>query len=634
MMAVASNRSPVRILAVGALALLAAVGRSQGAGVLKARSVSLADVRTALASARDGDTVLIPPGVASWTETLTVTKRVSLIGATTVAGDHAHQPMTAKDLTVIEDNVPTIGSNHGARIIEATISPAQATGPLFRISGITFRFGRDSAKSRGVSAAIVLTDSPTQNEAALGIRIDHCHFDRLREHSIFVTGWMYPLIDHCIHDGSIGRGSGPNFVHVNFPTWGGSERKIGNASWHDPSFWGSEKFLFMEDNTVTNPRKNVTSASVDAEDGARYVARYNVWHNTQPHQHGTETGGYRGGRAFEIYHNQFIYTAATLSGDLRRSGTGLVYANTFTAEQHKRHIMNLTVFRENGSGWLVGCANGANHWDINDVSDQSRNGYGGAAGGLYAFGVHSGPPDSKMLVVSGSPWEGKDWRGYSVTNVDQVNRKGFKVSYLVVSNTANTMTFPAESASKPMKFNPGDRFEVRRVLVALDQPGRGSGDLCTGSTAGEFHNTQGPDGWPHQTLEPWYCWNNSLNGSMNDPAATVHSGYPNIIENRDYYNFNSAWSPGQALTAGIASGTRADRPTECTPGTDIATGRPGPGVGYWATDEQKFYVCTAPNTWSLYYAPYVYPHPLVKISRDDRDGTRRQNPATRVTDGR
>jgi chitodextrinase len=33
-------------------------------------------------------------------------------------------------------------------------------------------------------------------------------------------------------------------------------------------------------------------------------------------------------------------------------------------------------------------------------------------------------------------------------------------------------------------------------------------------------------------------------------------------------------------------------------------------VAYWATDQNTLYQCTATNTWTAYYTPYTYPHPL------------------------
>ena len=59
-----------------------------------------------------------------------------------------------------------------------------------------------------------------------------------------------------------------------------------------------------------------------------------------------------------------------------------------------------------------------------------------------------------------------------------------------------------------------------------------------------------------------------------------------------------------------AAGPIASRPTTCTT-----------GVAYWATDEGEWdsthagpdgrlYKCTATNTWTLFYTPYTYPHPL------------------------
>ena len=95
-----------------------------------------------------------------------------------------------------------------------------------------------------------------------------------------------------------------------------------------------------------------------------------------------------------------------------------------------------------------------------------------------------------------------------------------------------------------------------------------------------------------------------------------------MVANRDYYPSASGvqTSPTSPFdgTSGTGWGTLANRPTTCTP-----------GVAYFATDQGSWntsssnpygvqqngadgvlYKCTAPNTWTLYYTPYTYPHPL------------------------
>jgi hypothetical protein len=149
----------------------------------------------------------------------------------------------------------------------------------------------------------------------------------------------------------------------------------------------------------------------------------------------------------------------------------------------------------------------------------------------------------------------------------------------------------------------------------LDQPGRGKGDLITGLFPNKVNSTTGTIFWPHQALEPVYIWNNTgaIVPGWGGSTYSDDSG-GRIVSDRDYYKPTSPFNG----TTGTGWGTLANRPTTCTP-----------GVAYFATDQGSWntstsnpygvqqngadgvlYKCTAPNTWTLYYTPYVYPHPL------------------------
>lgn len=123
-------------------------------------------------------------------------------------------------------------------------------------------------------------------------------------------------------------------------------------------------------------------------------------------------------------------------------------------------------------------------------------------------------------------------------------------------------------------------------------------------------------------LKPMYVWNNRWSDTgarismlVANPWSSISPGVEDHIKpERDYYNAVSAsaqTSPSAPFngTTGMGFGLLANRPTTCTTGAEPLDAGKG-GVGYWATDTNTLYRCSAANTWTAHYQPYIYPHPL------------------------
>jgi hypothetical protein len=144
--------------------------------------------------------------------------------------------------------------------------------------------------------------------------------------------------------------------------------------------------------------------------------------------------------------------------------------------------------------------------------------------------------------------------------------------------------------------------------TAFDENQSGQGGYACLDQEGHLF-TDDPDGDNGaNTLHPLYSFGNLEIGVQTDleyvlsPSALLTA---RVAENRDFYNQDATFDG----TTGVGVGTLASRPSTCTT-----------NVGYWATDQGSwnangadgvFYRCTSTNTWTLYYTPYTYPHPLV-----------------------
>ena len=449
-----------------------------------------------------------------WTATVTYNQVYSttIAGLSTPSGassDGLGNPTGFNDVTIIEDEVSN--SNVQTLVINT------AANKTFRMTGLSFLYTTAQTNVRNTGVIGI-------NGNSHSVRIDHNHFNggvgyRMANYG---SANAWGVTDHNLFDEA--NDTNVNQVEMNGANWGGLGDSWGNESWADLSYWGSDKFMYFENNTFSSPSTTDTTGGatgMDLEEGARAVFRYNTWINVRTQTHVLGHGGSgnldRSPRAWEFYGNYLSYPCcggyyAVMDYE---GGTSLYWGNNI------------------GAGFTT-----------NFIREDNRR----ATGDTYAQGA---PPNG--------------W-GYCGTSL------GPSVWDENLDSTGQ---------------------------ACLDGVGRGKGDLITGNAwPNVVDSVTGTQTWPHQVLDQVYVWDNTLG-----PGTGTYFGHDNAtVENRDYYlqlpNVNeSATFNG---TAGIGQGLSSAKPSTCTP-----------YVGWWATDQNILYQCSATNTWTVYYTPYTYPHPLV-----------------------
>lgn len=505
-------------------------------------SVDRDDVNTALASASSGDTVVIPAGTSNWSNgiDLTIPAGVILLGAGTSSDGGG-------DLTVVQDNYAS-----GSPLFSLTLA---ATG-FFRISGITFRSGTGSIKDAGT----IRFNGPGF------MRMDHCHLVATSaanyKMAYFGTG-VFGVIDSCVIDLV-----GTRALYI----YNGRVDFQGNYEWSQPTGFGSNEYLFIEDCIINGSDATTQTRVLDGNNGAKYVVRFNDLVNScLNEQHATgHSNDDRGSRSMEIYCNAATSTIAGVEpnnvGVDMQGGTALVWKNSFNNTY--KILYKFDVIRKNDSTYS---------------QSVTPTGWG------YAGTAFNG---------MGSNWDGGTFNG-----------------------TSSVDGYPC-----------------------VDQPGRGQGDLISGSFPSKVNSISGTIRWPNQTLEPIYIWGNVgaiVSGWGGNTIADQSGG--RVVVNRDYY-YDSVAGAQVSLTspfngtAGMGWGTLVNRPVTCTPGVAyFATDQ-----GAWNTSESNahgvqlngasgvLYKCVTANVWELYYQPYTYPHPLRGVIPPTQDPPN-QNPPPVIT---
>lgn len=306
--------------------------------LIQAASCSRVDVQAALAAAKDGDTVLIPSGVCTWTQGIDIAtpKAITIQGA-------------GMDATTIIDNINKLSG--GGQVF--TIN-TQA-GKRFRMTGMTFR--GMAPDTYVYNHGTILLDGTAQD-----FRLDHLKFDRPGTSAIRFGGAAYGLVDHCYFDLS-------NFKQgtvILQPAWGG--HNYGDGSFAAPLALGTEKAIYVEDNFFIG--SGVAGAGpLDSFAGGRFVFRYNTVQNDVVGTHGTESSGrYRGVRSYEIYNNTFTSNTLLFTGVFLRGGTGVVWGNSFHGvggETGYKNAITLANYRSDSSYNPWGRCGAGSPWDGN-----------------------------------------------------------------------------------------------------------------------------------------------------------------------------------------------------------------------------------------------------------------------------
>ncbi len=338
-----------------------------------------------------------------------------------------------------------------------------------------------------------------------------------------------------------------------------------NENWlSDPNF-GTANAMYFEDNTISWNTGTASSnqSAIDCEHGGRYVFRHNHLTNGYISMHDTgSTPMSRACRIAERYDNDLhcTVTDGTCYGAMGyRGGTAMDFNN------------QIPISASGSGGWQ-----NAGGTEIKRLTCEQTQ----QCGPPMDFGVHY--PDPHAVCSS--------FRGWCSTGNQGCNGNSDCASNYCNCGSGNSCPSP-----------PNDAACGTGVVSIANIDGPGS---PTGYPARDQTGVGKDDPTTHaQTaaVNPAYSWinidPNHGNAVITGMTMVNNSGTGNyILPNREYYQQVVPFSGVNGVGVGVLSA----RTTSCTP-----------RVAYWATDQSKLYVCTATNTWTAYYTPYTYPHPLV-----------------------
>jgi hypothetical protein len=343
---------------------------------------------------------------------------------------------------------------------------------------------------------------------------------------------------------------------------------------------------------------------------------------------------------FRIDHNEFVYLSGSDFGILAYGNAatgveGLIDNNTFR---------NCKVVYY---GQAYGSDTGRHRWAEPLDLGTSHALYVEDNTFILTDGSYNNAIDGNLgsrVVVRFNQLQGQRFEQHSVQGDNQRAVRLWELYFNTMSNpgSRNYRPFFIRGGTGLIFHNTSDGKFITNT-IDLDNARSSEGSIAgsipnwgfCGGTSFVDGNTAGQQGWPcrdqigrstdgslwnygspatGQASAPAYIWRNTQPGGeipvvksceSNDSRCTRQNTY-HLVESRDYYTYRASFNG----SVGVGEGPLGSRPSTCTV-----------GAAYWATDQGEWngrhsgpdgqlYKCITTNTWSLYYVPYGYPHPL------------------------
>ena len=416
--------------------LLTVVTSSGGVNTSTAASCSNGDIQSAINSASDGATIIVPAGNCSWNGDVTVpnTKGIKLAGSGT----------------------PILIMN-GHKLYLQT---STGRSPL-RVSGLRFRL-------TDTNWAIQITGTATN------WRIDNNIFDenniyggytiRVGSDNCNVDSFTYGVIDHN------------QFINRNYSTsifveWARGDTDpiaCGDWIWSQPAELGTAQAVYVEDNVFSDFPAATASQVIDSRWGAKYVLRYNTIHNPWISTHSGCTNQGRDPIWTEVYKNVMTSDASRyfLAIELR-STSGIVWNNTIAPDPAAIGLDFERSWRSDCGGPYGGQVDGTRPWDENTPGQS----------GWRALGQPGwGPPQATNM--NNATFAGLfAWQNVQLgAAADQALRKNAALQTTLVQfgrdifNAANMTIGPIANRSTACSPGPANRS----VYVSTDENTQGA----------------------------------------------------------------------------------------------------------------------------------------------------------------